>query len=147
MKYPKTVLHLLSKSHLSTVRIMIIYSMYGLTEKAISDCPQFVSMPPEGKKLSYDIGRIKQTVRITDPLTVVHAQWIDSSTPDYDPLGDVNSDGVTDIEDAVAVIQYINGMTPLRKDEEKRADVTKDKTVDIDDAVTIISYINGNITF
>lgn len=102
---------------------------------------------PEGKKLSYDIGRIKQTVRITDPLTVVHAQWIDSSTPDYDPLGDVNSDGVTDIEDAVAVIQYINGMTPLRKDEEKRADVTKDKTVDIDDAVTIISYINGNITF
>lgn len=62
-------------------------------------------------------------------------------------LGDVNGDGATDIEDAVAIIQHINGMTPLVDDEELRADVSKDNNIDIDDAVTLISYINGNSTF
>lgn len=62
-------------------------------------------------------------------------------------LGDVNSDRTIDIEDAVAVIQHINGVTPLKEDEEKRADVSKDHYIDIDDAVMIISYINGSSTF
>lgn len=145
---------------------------------------------PEGKKLSYDVGKVGQTVRITNPLTVVQTKWIDASEPDYsepdsstpdsstpdssrsdsskkDPsskkdssaadssspdkkkgiLGDVNNDGTIDIEDAVAIIQHINGLTPLTADEESRADVSKDNYFDIDDAVTLISYINGNSTF
>lgn len=101
---------------------------------------------PEGMKLSYDIGRAGEKVRITQPLKVVQTKWVDPNAPEYD-LGDVNGDEVIDIEDAVAVIQHINGMTPLKADEEERADVTKDKTIDIDDAVTLISYINGNSTF
>lgn len=78
----------------------------------------------------------------------------DSSRPDStisDPkdamLGDVNYDYTIDIEDAVAIIQHINGITPLTADEETRADVSKDGNIDIDDAVTLISYINGNSTF
>ena len=131
---------------------------------------------PEGKKLSYDAGMVGQRVRITDPCTVVKVKWIDADTPDYSEpesslpessskpesslpddssrpeeekirLGDVNNDRTIDIEDAVAIIQHINGMTPLRPDEEKRADVSGDGSIDIDDAVIIISYINGNSTF
>lgn len=105
--------------------------------------PDDVFEAPEGMKLRYDIGRVGKKVRITDPLTVVHVSIVDKNTPDY-ILGDVNDDGTIDIEDAVAIIQYINGVTPLDEEQELRADVTKDKNIDIDDAVTLISYINGN---
>lgn len=119
---------------------------------------------PEGKKLSYDVGMVGQKVRITTPYQVVHVKWIDENTPDYSEpdstpddsstpdkkdgiLGDVNNDSAIDIEDAVAIIQHINGVTPLTADEESRADVSRDSNIDIDDAVMIISYINGNSTF
>lgn len=101
---------------------------------------------PEGKKVSYDAGRVGQRVRITTPLTVVRTKWIDKDTVEYD-LGDVNGDSKIDIEDAVAIIQHINGVTPLSKEQEERADVSKDKYIDIDDAVKLISYVNGNSTF
>lgn len=149
--------------------------------------PELDIKAPDGKKLSYDIGKVGQKVHISNPYTVINIQWIDkdepdhsssgdsSSTPDssgtpessshvssisepsshddcsrfdkYNQLGDVNGDGTIDIEDAVAIIQHINGLTPLKANEEKRADVSKDKNIDIDDAVMIISYINGNSTF
>lgn len=70
----------------------------------------------------------------------------DLSKPEFAP-GDVNGDSKIDIEDAVCIIQHINGMTPLTAEQEMRADVSKDGKIDIDDAVILISYINGNSTF
>lgn len=105
--------------------------------------PDDLFYAPAGAKISYDIGRAGQKVRITDPLTVVKVKWVDKNAPEYD-LGDVNGDGTIDIEDAVAVIQHINGITPLTDEQEERADVSKDKNIDIDDAVTLISFVNGN---
>lgn len=142
---------------------------------------------PEGKKLSYDIGKAGEKVRITVPYTVVQTKWINADEPESSSvdessvidnssaiknsssssdsktessssvsdsrpdkvykLGDVNNDKAVDIEDAVAIIQHINGMTPLTDEEMLRADVSKDNNIDIDDAVMIISYINGNSTF
>lgn len=136
--------------------------------------PDKMFTAPKGKILSYDIGSVGDVFRITTPLTVIHTVWIDdpnpessdpdssdadssdtdssgsnSSSPDINEyeLGDVNGDGSIDIEDAVAIIQHINGMTPLTPDEEARADVSKDENIDIDDAVILINYINGNSTF
>lgn len=68
-----------------------------------------------------------------------------SSSPDrptYKP-GDVNADGSIDIEDAVMVINHVNGMTALTDDETKRADIDGNSDIDIEDAVAIISHVNG----
>lgn len=58
-------------------------------------------------------------------------------------LGDVNNDNNIDIEDAVAVINNVNGVTPLTKSQEKFADVDGSGRIDIEDAVKIIANING----
>lgn len=58
-------------------------------------------------------------------------------------LGDVNGDKKIDIEDAVMVIQHLNGVKPLTDAQYKRANVDRNKTVDIEDAVAIISHVNG----
>lgn len=58
-------------------------------------------------------------------------------------LGDVNDDGVIDIEDAVSVIGHVNGQKALTDDEASRADVDGNGVVDIEDAVAIISHVNG----
>lgn len=69
----------------------------------------------------------------------------DSSRPGKvkDSLGDVNNDGTIDIEDAVMVINHVNGQKALTTDEEKRADIDKNSDIDIEDAVAIISHVNG----
>lgn len=71
----------------------------------------------------------------------------DSSKPDSkSKLGDVNGDTKIDIEDAVMVIQSVNGMKALTEDETANADIDGNKTIDIEDAVRIIAYVNGIAT-
>lgn len=57
--------------------------------------------------------------------------------------GDVNGDGNIDIEDAVKVINNVNGLNPLTDDEASRADIDANKKIDIEDAVAIIAHVNG----
>lgn len=57
--------------------------------------------------------------------------------------GDINGDKLIDIEDAVGVINYINGVKPLFKNQLDAADLNKSDTVDIEDVVILINYING----
>lgn len=119
---------------------------------AFTDRDGYITLPeqsfkgPEGKVMRYDIGKVGERVKIHGPCTVIRTQWVDPSELE-DILGDVNGDKTIDIEDAVSIIQHINGLTPLTNEQEKRADVSKDGAVDIDDAVTIIGCINGNLTF
>lgn len=69
---------------------------------------------------------------------------LDSSKPDKEfALGDVNADGNIDIEDAVMVINHVNGQKALTDDESKRANIDKNDKIDIEDAVAIISHVNG----
>lgn len=58
-------------------------------------------------------------------------------------IGNVNQDDKVDIEDAVAVINHVNGVNSLSDFEELIADVDCNDTVDIEDAVRIINHING----
>lgn len=58
-------------------------------------------------------------------------------------LGDVNADGIVDIEDAVMVISHLNGSNALTADQEKRANVDGNSSIDIEDAVAIIAHVNG----
>lgn len=73
--------------------------------------------------------------------------------PYYEPvvtdpkMGDVNGDGKIDIEDAVMVINHVNGVKVLTDDESNRADIDGNNDIDIEDAVRMISYINGVSTF
>lgn len=63
--------------------------------------------------------------------------------PTSDKLGDVNGDGRIDIEDAVMVINQINGQKALSNSEAKRANVDRNDKIDIEDAVAIIGHVNG----
>lgn len=61
--------------------------------------------------------------------------------------GDINDDKNIDIEDAVMVINSVNGVKALSDEESYFADVDKNEAVDIEDAVKIIAYVNGVSTF
>lgn len=58
-------------------------------------------------------------------------------------LGDVNADSEIDVEDAVRIINHVNGVKSLNNDEFKRGDIDKNGKVDIEDAVSIIAHVNG----
>lgn len=73
--------------------------------------------------------------------TTIHAVWKDK--PFAYEYGDVDLSGSIDIEDAVKLINYINGQSPLDVDSLKAADCNRDGDVDIEDAVMIINQING----
>lgn len=62
--------------------------------------------------------------------------------PEY-KLGDVNGDGIIDVEDGVMVIGHINGTKSLSYDESNRADIDGNSKIDIEDTVAIISHVNG----
>lgn len=73
--------------------------------------------------------------------TVIQAVWKDK--PLKFEYGDVDLNGTTDIEDAVKLIQYINGQSVIEGDSLKTADCNRDGQIDIEDAVMIIGQING----
>lgn len=58
-------------------------------------------------------------------------------------LGDINGDFAVDIEDAVMVIDHINGVNALNDEQEIYADTDKSTKIDIEDAVRIIDHVNG----
>lgn len=57
--------------------------------------------------------------------------------------GDIDGSGEVDIEDAVAVIGYVNGNQTLSDSALKAGDVDKNGAVDIEDAVNLLGSING----
>lgn len=67
----------------------------------------------------------------------------DISEPVKGLLGDVNNDEKIDVEDAVKIINHINGVTPLTEDQMIRADVDHNSVIDIQDAVKVINHVNG----
>lgn len=86
---------------------------------------------PEGSKTDFDPSKLPEYKK-------------NRSAAGY---GDVNRDGKIDIEDAVMVINHINGLKPLTYRQTKYADINGSKNIDIEDAVGIIAYINGVSTF
>lgn len=58
-------------------------------------------------------------------------------------IGDVSLDGQIDIDDAVDLVSYIVGNTPLNQGQMNYADVDGSGTVDIEDVVAVINHING----
>lgn len=59
-------------------------------------------------------------------------------------LGDVNNDTEVDAGDAVAILEYVVGITEvLDSRQQKAGDVNHDTEVDAGDAVTILEYVVG----
>ncbi len=60
-------------------------------------------------------------------------------------LGDVNFDGVIDVQDMTLVVQQILSLTTLNEDQKTAADVNQDKEIDVHDAALIMQYVFGLI--
>ena len=62
----------------------------------------------------------------------------------YFTNGDVNSDGKVDIEDAIAIINHVNGVKRISNiTAQYAANVSESNGIDIEDAVMIINHVNG----
>lgn len=55
-------------------------------------------------------------------------------------LGDVNDDGIWDVEDALAVLRFSAHLAEPTEKERMAADVTKDSILDVEDALKILRY-------
>lgn len=58
-------------------------------------------------------------------------------------IGDINEDEKLDIEDAVMMVNHINGVSALNKFQENKGDVDGNSTIDIEDVAMMINDING----
>lgn len=103
---------------------------------------------------NWDGGKITTKATETDPGVITFTCLVCGETKDVpytlgneDKIlvkkGDVNNDDKIDIEDAVMVINHVNGVTALTDDEIKRADIDGNSVIDIEDAVAIIAHVNG----
>lgn len=61
-------------------------------------------------------------------------------------MGDANEDGAITTEDAVLVLNVINGKETLSDNQRVLADVTYDGQVDIRDALRILLYTGGDVS-
>lgn len=61
-------------------------------------------------------------------------------------LGDVNGDGVVNIDDLVTMRQFLAGNISLSENQLQVIDLNRDGKVNIDDLVTMRQYLAGNIT-
>ena len=62
---------------------------------------------------------------------------------DDEPIGDVNNDGITDIEDVTLLIAHVLGVNEVPVDDAV-ADINGDHVIDIEDVTTLINRILGN---
>ena len=72
---------------------------------------------------------------------IINAALVDIETPDVQ-TGDSNGDGVVDINDALAIFNYVIGK-PASTFNAAAADMNGDGTVDIADAVKIVNILMG----
>lgn len=110
----------------------------------------------------------KYFARIENPVTYAHSKTdyvltisSDQTNPDHSQdrdndgqtgpdaggkPGDINSDGVVNIQDAVLVMQSILGYESLNTDQRERADVDGNGRIDVNDANLIIQMTLGYIS-
>ena len=71
-----------------------------------------------------------------DKVSAYIAQW----TKHYAGVGDVNGDGIIDIEDLIYLISYLykNGSAPVPLE---NGDANCDQTIDVGDVVYLINYL------
>ena len=69
----------------------------------------------------------------------------DGTVKEY-TLGDINSDGLIDYNDAVLALQSDSGLIALEGNQKIAADVNKDSLINYNDAVQILKYDAGLIT-
>lgn len=110
-----------------TVDTLYGYVFAGIPEVYINDTPAEKCEGSDADELIYSA-----------VLTVLRYEVEDPET------GDINGDGYIDIEDAVIVINHINGIYALTDERLKRSDMDGSETVDIEDAVALINHVIGS---
>lgn len=81
----------------------------------------------------------------------IPATFIDGSITVIDDVpdivyGDVNFDGVINVEDVILIMQSILGLTQLDADQQLAADVNGDGVINVEDVILVMQYILGLIT-
>lgn len=84
------------------------------------------------------IGAAPDDIDNLDELEAAEAALADLPDVDY---GDVNEDGVVNVEDVVLVMQYILGLTQLDPDQQNAADVNGDGIINVEDVVLVMQYV------
>ncbi|MBR1883802.1 MAG: dockerin type I repeat-containing protein [Clostridia bacterium] len=118
----------------------IVYPTLKVTGGTLSEDEKAVIFPVSAKKgdtvnLNYGMANI-----------IITYMGEDYKYPDGSyVLGDVNSDGKVDVNDAILILKKITGKTTLTASQIGAADVTKDTKVDVQDAILILKYIVGKI--
>ena len=76
-----------------------------------------------------------------DPYEVTVKFAVDASS-----LGDVDGDGTITAKDALMLLQAVNGLYNLSKEEFARADINKDEHISAQEALIILQYVSGKRT-
>ena len=98
----------------------------------------------DGKVNIIDLGLLQMYIETPDNYTnTLPDSPITNYTIQY---GDVSGDGEIDAFDAGGVIQYINKLRTLTKQQLLNADVNGDGVIDKKDSILLIGYANGEIT-
>lgn len=72
------------------------------------------------------------------------SKYIPDSVTEY-TLGDVDSDGIINAEDALKILKHVTGIDFISEDYLSAADVDFDKKITASDALTILKYVVGII--
>ena len=109
--------------------VVIGYAVFTATAGLTDDELTSISFPEEGLTVYNDTPELIQA-------TLYPAEVLILAEP---PLpGDLNFDGVVDLADAIMLMQYLSGNTPLTDRQLKAADVNSDANVNVGDVIIIM---------
>lgn len=119
----------------------------SVTSVSVSASPNHASATVSGTgKITLKDGDNKVSIKCKSPsgLTRTYTVTITKPAATYDK-GDVTGDKKVNVNDALTIVQYINGVRTLTNTQLSAGDVTGDGKVNVNDVLTIIRYINGFI--
>lgn len=109
------------------------YEVWKDTIAVVTDTGLVTAISLGEAEIFISFGGIEDTVvvNVTDPPEIVY--------------GDVNGDGMIDVDDAVKVLKHIVGLLNLDGEQVQAADVNGDGHVNLYDAILILRYLMGLI--
>ena len=110
--------------------VVIGYAIFTAKAGLLDDVTTTVSFPTAGLSAFHENGKT------VEPLIL---PAMDVTILGEPPIsGDVNLDGKVDLADAILLMQYLSGNTPLSSKQLKAADVSKDGLVNVGDTIIIM---------
>jgi hypothetical protein len=108
----------------------------ALTTKPTATCDATVESEPGEYPIMLDGGEAQNYT-----FTYVHGLLtVEAADPEEPSIGDANGDGVVDVADVVAIVNFILGQ-PVENFIEAVSDANDDETIDVADVVAVVNII------